>query len=194
MVRRHAQSVYTFLHEVHSKDKDILAGFIEWDRSAFNFLKEGVPRSRDERAGTDDDILMQLDPADQRNAIEEIRRLASWTKMHKALEDLKHRIDVAQLEDPTFQPDVHELYKRLLQDDPEFKRVIEDQYACGISRPDQAIEWMWYASQPHAFSTIAPTETATSGKSRPPISLEHVRLLLPAYRKSMTEGLARAGV
>ena len=174
---------------MHSKDEEIMSTFIEWDRSAFEFMKDGLPRNSEERAGMDDDILRNLPREEQENVIREVRLLASWTKMHKALDDIKHRVDIAQLESPNFNADPYTLFKLLISRDEELQSVMKSQSETSIVAPEQACEWLWYASDSPAQSTIAPTKTATSEKARPPIELYHVRLLLPHYLEMVGRAL-----
>jgi len=50
-----------------------MSGFIEWDRSAFLFMKEGVPRNKDKRLGTDDDILELVSSEDRAKVLSEVQ-------------------------------------------------------------------------------------------------------------------------
>ena len=192
LVRRHAQSSYRFVHAIHSKDPDIMSTFIDWDRSAFDFMKDGVPGNGNVRAGMDDDVLRDITSQQRSSILSETRLLASWTKMHKALEDIKHRIDVAQLDDASFTADPYQLFKRLLERDDELKSVMTSQAGISIVSPEQSIEWIWYASTKPAISTIAPTRTATSERARPPLGVENIRLLLSRYHDMISKPLSTA--
>lgn len=192
MVRRHASSVYRFIHAIHSNDKDVMGGFIEWDRTAFNFMKEGVPRNSDERLGMDDHILSGVSAEQKTKILEEVRELALWTKMHKALEDIRRRIDVAQLEDPDFTACPDELLERFVHSNKAFRDLQDRQLSANVIRPEQSVEWMWYSSPPSANSLSGPSDTATSAAAKPPIDLHHVRCLLPAYVEHIQRPLANA--
>lgn len=171
-----------------------MSGFIAWDRTAFDMMKDGVPTQtgRDDRFGISDEILASLSAERQQSVLAEIRQLTSWTRMHKAKEDIRRRIDFAQLADPAFDGEAVNLLTRLIDASPEFNALLSEQCARGISEPTDALEWIWYSSKAKAFSNIAPSGTATSGTAKPPVRLDNVRLLLPAYRAAISDSLKAA--
>lgn len=171
-----------------------MSGLIDWCRSAFDMMRDGVPKSdkTDARFGLDDAILANLAAEQQKAAVAEVRRLRTWTRMHKAKEDIRRRIDFASLADANFDGEALSLLSKLVRESEEFSSLEKELLSSGVLQPSDALEWVWYSSKPQAFSLIAATPTALSDKSRPPVNVDSIRLLQPAYRQAISKPLANA--
>ncbi|KAF7976430.1 hypothetical protein HWV62_6853 [Athelia sp. TMB] len=98
LARRHEQSLYYLLHEVHANGKGLTIPFIDWLRKGLDFMSGGIRTGQEKPISVNLEALLATNPSIASKVLSEIDETANYIMWNKARYEISLR--AAVLGDP----------------------------------------------------------------------------------------------